>query len=167
MERVSEIIGTPIVSAANGEKVGNVADVLLGAEGDRVVGVVVRRGAFAGEQVLPYEDVQAVGRDAVIARSEEGVVGSREWHDRGGEAARSSTLTADGRELGRIKDLYVDAQSGAIRAYEVEGHRLAGLITKRAALPRSDRVTIGPDDVLGPADAARVFDGDGHEPPRD
>ena len=173
MERVSEMVGKPVVSAATGEKVGSVADLLVAPQGDRVVGVIVKSGVLAGEQVLPYEDVQAVGRDALIARTKEGVVGAREWHERGIDAERSSSLkdkrviTNEGRQLGQIKDVYVDGPTGMVRGYEVEGRGLAGLIARRAALPRTDGITIGPDAVIVSPEAASVFESDEHPPRRD
>jgi uncharacterized protein YrrD len=69
MRKVSALVGQPIVSAASGERIGKVSDVLLDAETRHVVGRVVRGGLFTSEQVLPYEDVQSPGEDAVIARS--------------------------------------------------------------------------------------------------
>ena len=159
MHRVSEIVGKPVVSAESGESVGKVTDLLVDANGDRLVGVVVRRGMFGTEHVLPYTDVQAVGRDALVARSDHGVVGPREWHERHIDAARSSTLkdkrvvTNHGRQLGAVKDVYVDEHTGTIEGYEVEGRSFGGLVGRRSTLPRSQGVSIGPDAVIVSDDA--------------
>jgi uncharacterized protein YrrD len=173
MERITEMVGKPVMSAANGDKLGSVADFLVTIEGDRVLGIVMRRGALRGEQVLPYDAVQAVGRHALIARSEDRVMRPREWYDRGIEAERSSTLkdkrvmTDDGRQLGHIREVYVDGPTGMVRGYEVEGRGVAGLIARRAALPRTAGMSIGPDAVIVPDDAARVFEAEEHHPRRE
>ena len=164
MERISEMVGKPVMSAGNGEQVGSVADLLVTSAGDRIVGLVLHAGLLTGERVLPYDDVQAIGRDALIARTDEHVMVPRAWHDRGIAAERSSSLrhkrvvTDDGRQLGRIKDVYVDGATGHVRAYEIEGRGFAGLVATRAALPRTDAVRIGPDAMIVPQDAARALE---------
>lgn len=82
MQRLSELMGKAIVTADTGEKLGTVADILLEDDGHRVAGVVVRSGWMGKERVLPYEGVQTLGRDAVVARSSRELMGSREWRDR-------------------------------------------------------------------------------------
>jgi uncharacterized protein YrrD len=73
-----------------GDKLGNVADLLVDSEATRIVGLVMSAGVFSSERVLPYEDVTAVGRDAVVTRSGNGVVRPREWRVRGVDAERTS-----------------------------------------------------------------------------
>ncbi len=161
MERIRDIVGRPVMSAGNGEQVGSVADVLVTSAGDRVVGIVLHAGLLSGERVLPYDDVQAIGRDALIARTEEHVMVPRDWQDLGIAAVRSSSLrhkrvvTGDGRQLGRVKDVYIDGPTGQVRAYEIEGR--GGLFGARAALPRTNAVRVGPDAMIVPEDAARAL----------
>lgn len=82
MQRLSELMGKPIVSADTGEKLGTVADVLLDDGGNRVEGVVVKSGWMGKERVLPYANVQTLGRDAVVVRSGRELMEPREWRDR-------------------------------------------------------------------------------------
>lgn len=164
MQRVSDIVGKPIISAESGEKLGKVSDVLVDREGSRVVGVVMRKGLLASERVLPYGDVQALGDDAVVARSERGVIGPQEWNDRGVESARSSTLldkrvlTSGGHRIGAVKDVHLDEETGMVQGYEVAAPAYAGLVQRRAVLPRTGDITIGRDVVLVSDAAARAFE---------
>ncbi len=156
MRRVSELVGKPVVSADTGERIGKVSDVLLDAQSRRMLGVVVSAGLFAGEQVLPYEDVQTIGKDALVARSAGGVVGPKGWRAQGLDTLRTSALTGrrvlstSGRSLGELHDLQVDEQAGTVEAFEVAVAAMGGLVRRRALLPRVDGVTVGADAVLVP-----------------
>jgi uncharacterized protein YrrD len=164
VRRVSEYVGKPIVSADNGEKIGNVTDVLADGDAGRLIGVIVGGGILSSEQVLPYADVQTLGTDAVIARSQEHIVGAREWHKTGTDAVRLSTfknrrvITIGGRELGAVRDVQVDEQSGTVTAYDVAGPALTRLLERRGVLSRSAGVTVGPDALVVSEEVAREFE---------
>ena len=160
MQKVSELVGKPIVSAETGERIGKVADVLLDPHSHHVLGLVVGAGLFRSEHVLPYSDVQTLGKDTVVARSGTGVVGPKEWREQGIDAARSSTLkhkrvlTTSGRALGEIHDVLLDDSAGTVEAFEVTGSTLGGLMHRRSILPQASGVTIGADAVLVPDETA-------------
>jgi uncharacterized protein YrrD len=162
MQRTSELIGKPIVSADRGERIGTVDDVLLDGERRRAIGLVVHGGVLAAERVLPYDQVQVLGRDAIIAASHAGIIDAESWRRRRLVTTRVSSLrsrrviTRSGRELGALRDVYLD-QSGAIGAYDVERSGFAGLVHHRARLPLTEDVAIGDDAVIVSDDAADEF----------
>jgi uncharacterized protein YrrD len=164
VQRAAQIVGKLIVTADTGEKVGEAADLLVDESGQRIVGVVVRSGLLGRETVLPYEEVQAVGGDAIVARSQERVMTPQEWHEHGPHASRSSSLknrrvvTTEGRQLGTIRDMCVDERTGAIEGYELAERVFAGLIMQYRILPRSGQVTLGPDAVVVSQAAADALD---------
>jgi uncharacterized protein YrrD len=164
MHRVSDLVGKPIVSAANGERVGRVADVLLDRESCRTVGLVLAGGLMSSEHVLPYSDVQVVGKDAIVARSGEGLMGPKQWRAQGVDTARSSSLrnkrvmTSTGRQLGAVNDVYLDEATGAVEALEVSGSRMGGLMQRKSVLPQSAALTIGPDAIVVSEDTALDFE---------
>jgi uncharacterized protein YrrD len=160
MHRASELVGKPIVSAANGERVGRVADLLLDRGSCRTVGLVLAGGLMSSEHVLPYGDVQVVGKDAIVARTADGLMGPKEWRAQGLETERSSSLrnkrvmTSSGRQLGAVNDIYLDEATGVIEALEVSGSRMGGLMQRKSVLPQSAALTIGPDAIVVPEEAA-------------
>jgi uncharacterized protein YrrD len=164
MRRVSEYVGKSIVAADSGEKVGTVADVLVDADAGRIVGVIVGGGLLTSEQVLPYADVQVMGGDAVIAKSRERVVGARGWRETGSDAARAKTyknkrvITTGGRELGIVKDVYVNENTGVVEAYDVAGPAFTRLLQRRSILSQSADVTVGPDALIVSEGAAGEFE---------
>jgi uncharacterized protein YrrD len=164
MPRVSELIGRTVISGDSGERIGTVSDVLLDPQSLRVLGLVMGGGLFRSEHVLPYTDVQTLGKDAIVARSAAGVVDPRQWHQRGSDSTRTSALkhrqvlTTSGRALGQIHDVMLD-EGGAVDAFELAGSTLSGLMGRRPIVPQVGGITIGIDAVLVPDEAAAAMEG--------
>ena len=171
MYRVSDMIGKSVVSTMSGEKLGTVSDVLLDGVAVRVLGLVVRHGLIAKERVLPLEDVQTVGPDALLARTDEHLMSSKEWREADVHAIRSSSIhgrrvvTAGGEQVGVVSDMLVMEQTGALGGLEIESQSLGGLRTRRTMLPPDADPRIGPDAVIirdgTPAGASRSGDDHG------
>ena len=164
MHKVSELVGKSIVSAATGERLGTVSDVLVDQQSHRVLGFVIGGGLMSSEHVLPHADVQAMGADAVVARSATGMVGAKEWRERGVAAARTSTLkhrrvlTTGGRALGEVHDVLLDDRGAAVAAFDVSAPSLGGLMHKHAILPYVTGMTIGADAVLVPDESVGAWE---------
>ena len=174
MYRVSDMIGKAVVSTGSGDKLGTVTDALLDASAVTVVGLVVRHGLIPKEHVLPLADVQTVGKDAVLARTEDHLMSSREWRRSEVEAMRSSSLhgrrvvTAGGEQVGTVSDILIDEQTGRFEGLEVETQSMAGLRRRRTVLPADAAPRIGPDAVIvrdGVDLAAHDEPGSGREHP--
>ena len=168
MYRLSEMIGKPVVSTDSGDKLGTISDALLDASAASVVGLVVRHGLIPKEEVLPLADVQRVGRDAVLARTQEHLVGSREWRKGEVEATRSSevmgrrVVTVAGEQLGVVSDILIEEQTGHFGGLEVQSHSLGGLRSHRSVLSAAATPRIGPDAVVV-RDGALADEGDSRD----
>jgi uncharacterized protein YrrD len=81
--RASNLIGKPVVSAATGERLGTVADLLLDDAGTALVGVVLRHGWLRAEEVLPASSLQTLGPDAIVSRSSE-LIKAKDWREQRG-----------------------------------------------------------------------------------
>jgi uncharacterized protein YrrD len=164
MPKISDIVGKAIISAETGEHLGKVADVLLDPPSRHAVGLVISGGILGAETVLPFGDVQTLGKDAIVARTGAGKVGRREWRQQDIDAARSSTfkhrpvLTSTGRALGEVHDVLLNGQTGIVEALEVAERAYGGLGHKRWLLPRGEDVTIGADAVVVSDTAAAVVE---------
>ena len=154
MYRVSEMIGKTVVSVDSGEKLGTVSDALVETSAVRLMGLVVTHGMLGKEQVLPLEDVQRVGRDAVLARTNEHLMDRKQWRETEIATTRTSTLrgktvvSGAGERIGQVSDLLVDELSGALSGLEVETRSLGGLKTKRSVLSPTPTPKIGRDAVV-------------------
>jgi uncharacterized protein YrrD len=160
VRNVSELIGKPVISVETGDKLGSVADALL-ADGDvRLLALVIGGGLLGKEHVLPFRDIQTLGGDTILVRSQSGVVGAREWRESGVRATRSSSLkgrpvvTAAGHRLGEVSDFLIDDQTGAFDALEIAASDFGGLRTKRSLVRPGSEIRIGPDAVVVPESTA-------------
>ena len=77
-KRATDVIGKPLMSAASGEKLGTVIDLLLDDSNVTLIGLVVSRGMLKGEHVLPISAVQTFGTDAVVSRSND-LINAKQW----------------------------------------------------------------------------------------
>jgi uncharacterized protein YrrD len=69
----SAIRGLPVVTIGGGEDVAEVRDVIYDPQAGRVLGLTLnKRGFLAGRsrEVLPAEQIHAIGRDAVMVQDE-------------------------------------------------------------------------------------------------
>lgn len=125
MHRVNEIVGKPIVSAETGDRLGSVSDALLKDGGVNVVALIIGGGLLAKEHVLPFRDIQTLGGDTVLARTDAGISSPQEWRRSGVKATRTSELrgkpvvTVGGQRLGEVSDLLVNDETGAFEGIEV------------------------------------------------
>lgn len=154
MHQVSEMIGKTVVSVSSGEKLGTVSDGLLEPGGVRLIGLIVRHGVLGNEHVLPVTDVQTVGPDALLVRSDEHLLSASDWRKKDVAATRTSSVrgrrvvTVAGEELGHVSDFLTDEQTGAFGGLEVESTSLGGLRSRRVVIPPSSAPRLGPDAVV-------------------
>lgn len=159
MFRLSEMIGKTVVSTESGEKLGTISDALVDPSGVRLMGLVVGHGVLGKEQVLPLEDVQTVGRDTVLAKSDQHMMDPREWHTTQTDATRTSKIqgrpvvTGAGQRIGHVKDLLVEEGTGRFGGLEVERSSMGGLRHHRSVISPPASPRIGPDAIVVPEEA--------------
>ena len=75
MRKGKSVIGKDVLSLADGVKLQTVSDLVVDAGARRVVALVVDKGGFMSSSiVVPTEEVESYGRDAVVVRSAESVM---------------------------------------------------------------------------------------------
>lgn len=84
-KRATHVIGKPVVSAATGERLGTVADLLLDDTGTTLLGLILQNGWMKNEQVLPISSLQTIGADTVVSRSSV-VLSAKEWREQQAQA---------------------------------------------------------------------------------
>ena len=152
MRKGKSVIGKPILSLADGARLHEVKDVILGAGNDTVVGLLADEGGFlASSLVVPIDEVSGFGRDAVVVARRESVVAAKEVPEIGSIVARHQSLlgtrvfTETGDDQGKINDVYFDEPTGRILGFELSG----GVITDAAQgtryIPVEELVRVGPD----------------------
>ncbi len=130
--RRADVRGLPAVTRS-GVICGSVADLLFGAHGDRVVGLILAGGAWGQQRLLPYEVVAAIGPAAVVVRELATVSlprcpAIRRLRRKHTDLVGCRILQDDGSELGTVMDVCFDPENGQVTGYVVSGGPLADLV---------------------------------------
>lgn len=152
MRKGKSVIGKPILSLADGARLHEVKDVILGAGNDNVVGLLADEGGFlASSHVVPIEEVVSFGRDAVVVARRESVIAANEVPEIGSIVARDQSLlgtrvfTETGDDQGKINDVYFDEPTGRILGFELSGGVFTDAAQGTRYVPVEELVRVGPD----------------------
>ena len=165
MQKGKEVIGRKVVTLDGGERVDSVRDLIFDEQGNRVLALLVDEGGwFHAAKVIPFSSVRSIGEDAVMIASADDVVSARD--DSTISAAMESKsglaglnlLTSDGKELGRIADVFFDETSGQVVGYEATGGLFSDLSSGRTFVPAPESVTIGAEAAIVPPSVALAME---------
>jgi uncharacterized protein YrrD len=115
--------------------------------------------------VIPLQEVQAIGLDAIVIRSKASVVRAnqvpaiQEILHHNNILRGTRILTTEGLDLGTLIDLFFDEQSGLVEGYEVSGGVFADAYSGRSFVPAPETLKIGPDVAFVPPETAQMMEG--------
>ena len=154
MLRGRDVFRLPIITRDKGEKIGEVKDLIVDRHGAKVVGVVAEeKGLFGDARVVPWNQIDTVGLDAVIVKDADSVVESRdvleirEVLDRGYVLHGKRVGTTDGTELGTVENFFFDRETGDVLGYELSG-AVVGATSGQAFLPAHPSFEAGKDYIF-------------------
>lgn len=164
MRNGKSVLGKPVVAYDSGEKFKTIADLIFDQENNLLLGFVVdESGWFKDALVLPLSNIQAIGSDGVIVASKEAIVSASDFPkiqsilERDNILKGTRIMTIDGRDLGKMEDLYFDDTTGVIEGYEVSGGIFADAYSGRSFVPAPDTLKIGEDVAFVPAETADLM----------
>ncbi len=165
MRKGKDIIGKPIITYDSGQKIAKVVDLIFDQNDNRLLGLVINEGGwFSGAKVLPLYLVKAIGIDALIVPSRDAIAPSRNYADLHQILERNNILngtrimTTDGRDLGKLIDLYFDETSGIIEGYETSGGLFADAYSGRSFVPVTQTIKIGEDVAFVPVETVALME---------
>ncbi|WP_407568778.1 PRC-barrel domain-containing protein [Deinococcus altitudinis] len=165
MQKGKEVIGRKIVTLDGGERIDSVRDLIFDEQGNRVLALLVDEGGwFHAAKVIPFSSVKSIGDDAVMIGSADDVVSARDdatiaaaMESKSGLAGLN-LITTDGKELGRIADVFFDEVSGQVVGYEATGGLFSDLSSGRTFVPAPESVTIGAEAAIVPPAVAHAME---------
>ncbi|HEX5826847.1 MAG TPA: PRC-barrel domain-containing protein [Candidatus Limnocylindrales bacterium] len=165
MRKGKKLIGKPVLSLGEGLKVGEVKDVVLGRDNDMVVGLLVDEGGlFGSAQVIPIEEIEAFGRDAVVVTDRDSIRAAGEVPeikailDRHTSLIGTKVYTETGDHQGSINDVYFEESTGRVTALEVTGGTWQDATKGVRNLPVSEVVRTGPEILYVHPETADVLE---------
>jgi uncharacterized protein YrrD len=165
MRKGSDLISKAIVAYDTGRKFARVQDLLFDQSSNQLLGLLVEEsGWLHSARVLPFQSIKAVGLDAIVTMTEKSVVQARQLPELNAILKHKNILkgtqilTVDGRNLGRMVDLYFDEFTGVVEGYEVSGGLFADAYSGRSFVPAPQTLTIGEDVAFVPAEVAELME---------
>ncbi|HVC33711.1 MAG TPA: PRC-barrel domain-containing protein, partial [Chloroflexota bacterium] len=156
MRRARTIIGLPIISLAEGLRVGHVRDLVFDPGDRSVVALVVSEASWRHDaELVPIDKVRNFGRDAVTIFDLDGLIESRTDRD------LFELLTADvkldgllamtdgGNFLGAIEEVMLGPR-GEMLAYEISAGFTDDVHRGKCLLPANEALTVGHDVATFP-----------------
>lgn len=165
MRKGSDVIGKVVVTYDTGRKIEIIRDLIFDQQRNQLLGFLVEeRSMFRDAKVIPLQEVQAIGLDAIVIRSQESVVEAghisaiQEILHHNNVLRGTRILTTEGLDLGRLVDLFFDEQSGLVEGYEVSGGVFADAYSGRSFVPAPETLKIGYDVAFVPPEIAQMME---------
>jgi len=150
-----EFKGKPIISVANGQVIGHVADILIDPETRSVAALVTSRGGMLNRRTewISADVIRSWGDNAIMVEQPEVIqdVDVPEANDRwlslfDGLRGRYM-VTTDGTRVGQVKDVYLDS-SGRLIAYRLGQVDLTEAVDDSKRIDASITRALGKDVIV-------------------
>ncbi|MEH2333365.1 PRC-barrel domain-containing protein [Nostoc sp.] len=165
MRKGSDVIDKVVVTSDKGQKIQRILDLIFDHKRNQLLGFLVEeKGLFRDAKVIPLQEVQAIGSDAIIVKSKESVVKAhrvpaiKEILHQNIVLRGTRILTTEGLYLGGLVDLFFDEHSGLVEGYEVSGGVFADAYSGRSFVPAPKALTIGDDVAFVPPETAQMME---------
>ncbi|HLG50527.1 MAG TPA: PRC-barrel domain-containing protein [Chloroflexota bacterium] len=156
MQRARTIIGLPVISLAEGLRIGQVRDLVFAPTDRSVAALVITEATWHRDaELVPIEKVRSFGRDAVTIVDLTGLIKARS--DRRLYRLLTSPVTLDGllamteggAFLGFIEEIMLGPR-GEMLAYEISAGFAEDVRRGKLLLPASEALTVGRDVATFP-----------------
>lgn len=154
MERYSEIIGLPVISADNGKKAGVVKDVIFSPLSKRAIAYLVEKPGYNfRKSVVLFNDILSTGKDAIIINNCTCISAlskfekSEDFKSKG-EIIGLSIYSKKGENLGIVKDILFDNKTGSLEGVEVSDGLVKDIVKGRSVIPLFGKVEFGEENIL-------------------
>jgi uncharacterized protein YrrD len=154
---VKKLKGIAVVSVRDGEKLGQVDDVIIDAQERRLGAVRIGSGSLLRKdhQFVPFEAVRSIGDDAVMV--EDQTVLQKTYGERAagyhslGTIGGLRVVTDGGSYIGNVTTAHFDPASGALTDFEVGHSGLSAVFSSNRVVAADSVTSIGIDIMIIPA----------------
>lgn len=154
MEKYSEVIGLPVICIENGKKLGVIEDMIFCPKLKQIQALLLeRKGYQIRKKVLLMKDIHRMGKDAVVVKDctcltdMKKAEAEKEIKDKG-NVLGLRIYTKTGEDIGVVKDVLFDYQTGTIEGVELSDGLFQDIIQGRNILPLFGKVEFGEENIL-------------------
>lgn len=149
LHKYSEVLNLPILCADSGKKAGVVKDIIFSVDNKEVKALLLEhKGLSLNKKVVFIGELLSLGDDAAIVNSSNCVSDmdrtaySEAFRDEGSLLGLKVYSKAGG-ELGVVKDVLFDYQTGKIEGFEISDGLFQDVMSGRKLLPLFGKVELG------------------------
>lgn len=161
MQKMRDLLGLPILEIETGIQIGEVREVILDIGMASVIGIMVSGSSrFTDNQGFFFHDLFSLGRDAVTVRNSHQAIAeivSSEATCSLKELLNKQIFTEAGLNLGVLVDVFFEASTGEIKAYQVSDGIITDLIHGRRLMPLPQVQVVGGDKLIVPETMAHLI----------
>jgi uncharacterized protein YrrD len=146
-----DLVGLPVRSE-NGRQLGAVQDLLFDTHGRQLLVVVLQQGFLRPRrEFVRFDQLRALGRDELVAAEDVNDVEMSASPVTSATLRGKSVVSSAGRLLGSVWDIWLDEETGQVRAFELTqaSERTSG----RAVLILGDQPSVIGDVIIVPDSA--------------
>lgn len=151
------MIGLPVLELEHGKNVGKVKDVFFNKHWILQGILLDNHHWFSSPKIVPWEELVSIGPDAVMIPSSDHVYVLQEDISRlrlaanGGNLIGLPVMTVNGKNLGKIDDVYLEDNLGKqIKGFELTDGLLTDLKEGIKKIRCDENITFGEDAVIVP-----------------
>jgi uncharacterized protein YrrD len=149
-----KFLSLPIISLQEGQHIGYVKSLIFNPQTKCLAAIVVDKGLFKDQRIIPYNKVVSVGEDAItidkcayvekstnipeildLMKNKLNVIGTK-------------VITESGKTLGVAEEYYINPEDGKMTHVEISGGKIDGLFKGKAQLKAENLITIGHDIIV-------------------
>jgi sporulation protein YlmC with PRC-barrel domain len=161
MHKVNELYSKKVINQTNGEGVAAVSDIVLSADAQRIVALVVGGGAFSGdEQVIRWDKIISIGEYVIVDGVEPFAATGEDMkiadlREQAHQITGKVVISSSGERVGTVGDMFFD-DGGRIVGYEIKQGGIFG--GSNPILPAEFVHSVGKDAII--AERAELLDRD-------
>ncbi len=149
-----DLIGLPVFSLEEGEKLGQVRDLVIDPDKRAIVAIVIGiKKIFQEEKIVPFQRVRHIGPEALLLASAAHLEKKANFPhllkliNRPIHITGNRVMNEDGLALGKVREFYADANTGILTNLELGDRFLSHLLKGRSFLA-ADRIVVFGSDVI-------------------
>lgn len=146
MKKGRELLNLPVIDVSNGQIVGKVKEIIIG-EKYLIKGLIISSDNDR-QYEIGIEEVQSIGRDAVLLHSWQERPISEITVDSLPNYTGSLVLTDTGRNVGMVKDVVLHEEGRQVAAFEISDGHLKDLIMGRTIIPVEEVMQYGTGAII-------------------
>ncbi len=153
MKASRKLLSLPIISLQEGQHIGYVKNLVFNPQTKSLAAIIVDKGFFRDQRIIPYNKVVSVGEDAITIDKSAYVEKSTNipeildliriikcyWH---------KDYYRKRETLGIAEEYYINPKDGKMTHIEISGGKINGIFNGKARLKADNLITIGHDIIV-------------------